>query len=77
MDIVRERPCGYYKPIYRERVIEYEDKFGNPYEYREELLFAEFCYMKEDFILSELSCSRCELHKKADLNAARPLLLVS
>lgn len=51
--------CRHYKPLYRERVIEYEDRYGNPYEYRDELLVGEFCYKKQDYILGERDCKAC------------------
>lgn len=60
MKHMEKEACGHYKPIYRERVIDYEDRHGNPCEYREEVLFAEFCTAKEDFIIRELECKRCK-----------------
>ena len=51
--------CKSYRPIYRERVIEWEDNYGNPCEYREDVLFAEFCMRKGDYILKDRDCRRC------------------
>lgn len=59
MELSINSSCRHYKPLYRERVIEYEDQYGNPYEYEDELLVGEFCYKKQDYILGERDCKAC------------------
>ncbi|MEY8312911.1 hypothetical protein AALA61_13170 [Oscillospiraceae bacterium 42-9] len=60
--ILAENALGRHEEIYvcpdcgTEEALE---DYGNPCEYRDELLVGEFCYKKQDYILSERDCKAC------------------
>lgn len=57
---VYEHGCPFYRPIYRDRIIEREDRYGNIWDYQDKVLYAEFCKKKADFVLSVRDCEQCD-----------------
>lgn len=48
--------CDYYRPYYRDLLVEDEDETWG---YEDQILVAEFCMFKADYIVSCIVCKEC------------------
>lgn len=57
--------CEYYRPYYRQLIIEGDE---DVWPLEDQILVAEFCMSKRDYIVGSIDCHRCKVHKVEESN---------